>query len=76
VALDRQRKGEFKMRTPTVHTLRTFTDYDTVGSLFKGIVEGEVPAILPRITRDGRRLLPGDPGYEEAVGERGRGEWS
>jgi 8-oxo-dGTP pyrophosphatase MutT (NUDIX family) len=76
VALDRQRKGEFKMRTPTVHTLKTFADYDTVGSLLKSIGQGEVPAILPRITKDGKRLLPGDPGYEEAVGEKARGEWS
>ena len=64
------------MRTPTVHTLRTFVDYDTVESLHKGIVQGEIPAILPRISKDGKRLLPGDPGYEEAVGEKARGEWS
>lgn len=76
VALDRQRKGEFKMRTPTVHTLKKFADYDTVASLCNGIARGEIPVILPRITRDGKRLLPGDPGYEEAVGEKGRGEWS
>ena len=75
-ALDRLRTGEFKMRTPTVHTLKTFADYDTVASLHRGVAQGEIPAILPRITRDGRRLLPGDPGYEEAVGEKARGEWS
>jgi len=34
-----------------------------------------VPAILPRISRDGRRLLPGEAGYEEAVGTGGRGKW-
>jgi 8-oxo-dGTP pyrophosphatase MutT (NUDIX family) len=75
-ALDRQRRGEFKMRTPTVHTLKCFADYDTVASLHAGISQGEVPVILPRITRDGRRLLPGDPGYDEAVGEQARGEWT
>jgi len=76
VALDRQRRGELKMRTPTVHSLKAFTDYDTVASLFKGIAQGEVPVILPRITQDGKRLLPGDPGYEEAAGEKARGKWS
>ena len=75
-ALDRQRTGEIVMRTPTVYTLKTFADYDTVQALRSGIGRGEIPAILPRITRDGRRLLPGDPGYEEAVGERAKGEWS
>jgi 8-oxo-dGTP pyrophosphatase MutT (NUDIX family) len=75
-ALDRQRNGEFKMRTPTVHTLKRFADYGTVESLHKAIGQGEIPAILARIARDGRRLLPGDAGYEEAVGERARGKWS
>ena len=26
----------------------------------------EVLALLPRFTRDGRSVLPGDPGYDEA----------
>lgn len=75
-ALDRQRRGEIVMRTPTVHTLRTFADYDTVEALRGGIGRGEIPPILPRITLDGRRLLPGDPGYEEAAGETAKGESS
>jgi 8-oxo-dGTP pyrophosphatase MutT (NUDIX family) len=76
VALDRQRKGELTMRTPTVHTLKRFADYDTVGSLLKEIAPGKVPVILPRISKDGRRLLPGEPGYDEAAGEKARGEWT
>ena len=75
-ALDRQRRGEIVMRTPTVHTLTKFADYNTVEALHGGIGRGEIPTILPRITRDGRRLLPGDPGYEEAAGERAKREWS
>ena len=74
-ALDRQRKAEITMRTPTVHTLKKFADYDTVEALRGGIGRGEIPAMLARIGRDGKRLLPGDPGYEDAVGE-GRGKWS
>ena len=34
-----------------------------------------VPLIQPRISRDGRRLLPGEAGYEEAAGMGGRGKW-
>lgn len=71
-ALDRQREGAITLRTPTLHTLKTFADYDTVDALRGGIGRGEIPAILPRITRDGRRLLPGDPGYEEAVGQKAK----
>jgi 8-oxo-dGTP pyrophosphatase MutT (NUDIX family) len=71
-ALDHERGGAIKMRTPTVYTLKTFADYDTVDALRGGIGRGEIPAILPRITRDGRRLLPGDPGYEEAVAQEAK----
>ena len=34
-----------------------------------------VPLIQPRISRDGRRLLPGEAGYEEAAGMGGQGKW-
>jgi 8-oxo-dGTP pyrophosphatase MutT (NUDIX family) len=73
-ALDLQRKGDIVMRTPTVHTLKRFADYNTVEALRGGIVRGEIPVILPRITPDGRRLLPGDPGYDEAAAARAKGE--
>jgi 8-oxo-dGTP pyrophosphatase MutT (NUDIX family) len=73
-ALDRQRRREITMRTPTVHTLRTFADFDTVEALCGSIGRGEIPAILPRITRDGRRLLPGDAGYDEAAAGTAKGE--
>ncbi len=74
-ALDRHRAGDFKMRTPTVRTLQLFAAYDNSGSLIKAMrAQKSVPLIQPRIGRDGRRLLPGEAGYEEA-GTGGRGKW-
>lgn len=74
-ALDRHRAGSFKMRTPTVRTLQLFAAHDNAGSLIKAMrSQKSVPLIQPRISRDGRRLLPGEAGYEEAVGS-GRGKW-
>lgn len=70
-ALSRHRRGEFEMRTPTVRTLEDFADYDSVASLRRGLAaRRDVPVLLPRIAADGRRILPGEPGYEEA-GEEG-----
>jgi 8-oxo-dGTP pyrophosphatase MutT (NUDIX family) len=67
-ALDRHRKGEFKMRTPTVFTLEQFAAYDSAAALLEAMqVQRPIPAILPRITRGGARLLPGDPGYDAPV---------
>ena len=75
-ALDRHRAGSFKMRTPTVRTMEWFAAYDSAGSLIKAMrSQKSVPLIQPRISRDGRRLLPGEAGYEEAVGAGGRGKW-
>ena len=66
-ALSRHRKGEFEMRTPTVHTLGKFADYDTVAGLRAHLAaQRDVPVVLPRIAKDGRRILPGEAGYEEA----------
>ena len=28
---------------------------------------GDIPVIAPRMDKDGRRVLPGMPGYEEAA---------
>jgi 8-oxo-dGTP pyrophosphatase MutT (NUDIX family) len=74
-ALDRHHAGEFKMRFPTVRTLELFAGYDTAAELVAALRrQRPIPAILPRIHADGRRLLPGDPGYEEAAVQRGKYE--
>ncbi len=67
-ALSRHRRGEFEMRTPTVHTLELFADYHSVAHLREGLGKRrEINAVLPRIGQDGRRILPGEPGYAEAA---------
>jgi 8-oxo-dGTP pyrophosphatase MutT (NUDIX family) len=75
-ALDKFRSGEFKMRTPTVKTLEQFSAFDTAHSLLAAMrVQRDIPAMLPRIGKNGARLLPGDPGYEEAASVEGQGKW-
>ena len=75
-ALDGSRKGTFEMRTPTVHTLGMFAQHDSISSLMKAMAErGNIPVIEPRIAKDGRRLMPGEPGYEAAGTTEGRGSW-
>jgi 8-oxo-dGTP pyrophosphatase MutT (NUDIX family) len=75
-ALERHAAGDFGMRFPTVRTLQQFAAYDTTASLIAGLrAAGAVPAWLPRIGRDGARLLPGDPGYEEAAAPEAGRQW-
>ncbi len=75
-ALEGYRRGELKMRTPTWKTLERLAEFastdDLVGTLRR---ERPAPALLPRIDKAGRRLLPGDAGYEEAGSPEGQGEW-
>jgi 8-oxo-dGTP pyrophosphatase MutT (NUDIX family) len=73
-ALERHKQKQFDMRTPTLHTLRLFAEHANVASLIKGLQAlGDIPVIEPRISRDGRRVLPGDPEYEAAGTAAGRG---
>ena len=65
------------MRTPTVRTLETFADCNNVASLRRSLdsIQGNVRPLMPRIGKDGRRYLPGEPGYEEAGTKEGAGQW-
>lgn len=75
-ALDKFRSGELKMRTPTVKTLEQFSAYASSQSLLTAMrAQRDIPALLPRIARNGERLLPGDPGYEAAASSQGQGKW-
>lgn len=75
-ALAAHARGEFNMRTPTLKTLELFAQYPDADSLIVAMRElKEIPAILPRIAEDGRRLLPGEPGYEEAAAAASPGKW-
>lgn len=62
----RHKSGEMKLMTPTSHTLKLFARYDTADALLKGLrALPDVPCIAPRIHPSGRRVLPGEPGYDE-----------
>src|SRR5512146_3151272 len=67
-AVEAYAAGEFKMRTPTHKTLELLARYGSTDELIGALRERrDIPAILPRIAKDGRRVLPGEPGYEEAA---------
>ncbi|HKA38148.1 MAG TPA: hypothetical protein VKD25_00150, partial [Burkholderiales bacterium] len=64
-ALDLCAKEMLNMRFPTIKTLERFTACATTVELVAEISSApEVQARLPRVTADGRTLLPGEPGYE------------
>ncbi|MDQ1445896.1 MAG: hypothetical protein QOI20_2360 [Acidimicrobiaceae bacterium] len=70
-ALDRHAQGEFEIIFPTIKNLEAIARFDRSAELLAAAAAiEEVPTILPRIQADGegvRILLPGDPGYDEAV---------
>jgi 8-oxo-dGTP pyrophosphatase MutT (NUDIX family) len=70
-ALDRHAKGEFEIIFPTIKNLEAIARFDRSADLLAAAAAiEEVPTILPRITADEdgvRILLPGDPGYDEAI---------
>lgn len=66
-ALDLRAREAINMRFPTIKTLERFAACSTAADLMAEISSSQgVQSLLPRITRDGRHLLPGDPGYEDA----------
>jgi 8-oxo-dGTP pyrophosphatase MutT (NUDIX family) len=71
-ALVRHRAGDFDLIFPTIKSLETIGRFASAGELLAAAAAiEEVPTILPRISDDGhgvRILLPGDEGYDEAVG--------
>ena len=73
-ALAQFKRGEIKMRRPTAHTLKSISTYESADALVTAMAAlPEVPAILPRVAPDGRRLLPWEPGYAELADKEG--EW-
>jgi len=66
-ALDLCAQETLNMRFPTIKTLEQFTQCATTAELVTVLSSTRVVRpLLPRMTRDGRTLLPGDAGYEEA----------
>jgi len=66
-ALELCAREAINMRLPTIKTLERFAACSTAAELMAEIDSAsEVRSLLPRFTRDGRSVLPGDPGYDEA----------
>jgi 8-oxo-dGTP pyrophosphatase MutT (NUDIX family) len=76
-ALERGRAGEFDIIFPTIKNLEAIARFTTSTELLAAAAAVErVPTVLPRVVADERGfriLLPGDPGYDEAVGGSGGG---
>jgi len=71
-ALELRAREAINMRFPTIKTLERFAACSTAAELIAEVSSSrEVRTLLPRITRDGRSVLPGDPGYEDAGGVQG-----
>jgi 8-oxo-dGTP pyrophosphatase MutT (NUDIX family) len=72
-ALARAKAGEFDLIFPTMKNLEAISRFTTSGELLAAAAAVErVPTVLPRVVVDERGfriLLPGDPGYDEAVAE-------
>jgi len=76
-ALERALAGEFDLIFPTMKNLQAIVRFSTSVELLSAAVAVErVPTIVPRVVSDERGfriLLPGDPGYEEAMSHAGTG---
>ena len=72
-ALARAKAGEFDLIFPTMKNLEAITRFATSGELLAAAAAVErVPTVLPRVVADERGfriLLPGDPGYDQAIGD-------
>ena len=71
-ALARHRSGEIEMMVPTVRSLQDIGRFRTADALVAAAAAvGAVPTIEPLVLIEGRGAriaLPGDPGYDDAVG--------
>ena len=71
-ALERHRRGELDLIFPTIRNLEAISRFERSADLLDAAARiTDVPAIQPRIVRDEgggtRILLPGDPGYDDAM---------
>jgi len=74
-ALARAQAGEFDLIFPTMKNLEAIGRFPTSAALLAAAAAVErVPTVLPRVVSDQRGfriLLPGDPGYDDAIGPAG-----
>lgn len=69
-AIARDDAGTFHLRTPTKVTLRQLARSPDTRTLISTLgAQKEIRAILPAVTKGGGRLLPGEPGYEQAASD-------
>jgi 8-oxo-dGTP pyrophosphatase MutT (NUDIX family) len=67
-ALEPAARERLLLRFPTIKTLEEFAQHETAAQLAAALASKRVVRpLLPRLTRDGRQLLPGEPGYDEAA---------
>ena len=67
-ALERERAGTLSLRTPTISTLKTLHESCDCASLMQALrARKDIKPILPAISQDGGRVIPGEAGYAEAV---------
>lgn len=67
-AIELDDAGTFNLRTPTKTTLKQLGKASGTGPLIEMLAaQKEIRAVLPVVSRDGGRLLPGDAGYDEAA---------
>jgi len=69
-ALAMQSRGELMLRFPTIKTLEMLSGYATTAEALEGVrARGDIRAQLPWVIRRRGtvlRILPGEPGYDEA----------
>jgi len=66
-ALEAGERERLGLRFPTIKTLEEFTRHPTTAELVTALSSKQVVRpLLPRRTREGRQVLPGEPGYEDA----------
>ena len=69
-ALELSARDAIHLRFPTRKTLERFAACSTTAELMAQVSSSrEVSTLMPRVTRDGRYLIPGDSGYEDASEE-------
>jgi len=68
--LELSARDAIHLRFPTRKTLERFAACSTTAELMAQVSSSrEVSTLMPRVTRDGRYLIPGDSGYEDASEE-------
>ncbi len=77
-AIDQYREGAFPMEFATVSTVRSLQPYANVDTLLAyAAAQRSLPPLHPRLKTDAEGriagvLLPGQPGYDQALGAEGR----